>query len=167
MRRSVLSLPVLIGAILAAGCTPPEIQPVAGDVYVISSAASRYTTGKREDLVRQANAFAESKGKLAVPAPQGVELSGIDKGGWVEYRFRLVDKAGAGPEPAPLPSRQEALSPVPEKVAEKPLKTAEPPGKGSDLYTELLKLDDLRKRGILTEEEFQAQKKKLLDGQQK
>jgi hypothetical protein len=31
------------------------------------------------------------------------------------------------------------------------------------LYSDLLKLDDLRKRGILTEEEFQAQKKKLLE----
>jgi hypothetical protein len=33
-----------------------------------------------------------------------------------------------------------------------------------DLYTELTKLDDLRKKGILTDEEFQAQKKKLLNG---
>ena len=32
-----------------------------------------------------------------------------------------------------------------------------------DVYKELLKLDDLRQRGILTEAEFQAEKKKLLD----
>jgi hypothetical protein len=32
----------------------------------------------------------------------------------------------------------------------------------NDLYTELMKLDDLRKRGILTDEEFEAQKAKLL-----
>jgi hypothetical protein len=31
-----------------------------------------------------------------------------------------------------------------------------------DLYKDLLKLDDLRKKGILTDEEFQAEKKKLL-----
>ena len=31
------------------------------------------------------------------------------------------------------------------------------------LYKDLMKLDDLRKRGILTQEEFQAQKKKLLE----
>jgi hypothetical protein len=31
-----------------------------------------------------------------------------------------------------------------------------------DLYAELTKLDDLRKKGILTDEEFQAQKKKIL-----
>ena len=33
----------------------------------------------------------------------------------------------------------------------------------SDLYTELQKLDQLRKDGILTDEEFQAQKRKLLE----
>jgi len=31
-----------------------------------------------------------------------------------------------------------------------------------ELYNELVKLDDLRKKGILTDEEFQAEKKKLL-----
>jgi hypothetical protein len=31
-----------------------------------------------------------------------------------------------------------------------------------DMYNDLLKLDDLRKRGILTEEEFQSEKKKVL-----
>jgi len=31
------------------------------------------------------------------------------------------------------------------------------------LYDDLMKLDELRKRGILTDEEFQAQKKKLLE----
>lgn len=35
-----------------------------------------------------------------------------------------------------------------------------------DLYNDLLKLDDLRKRGILTEEEFQAEKKKVLSRSQ-
>ena len=33
-----------------------------------------------------------------------------------------------------------------------------------DVYAELIKLDDLRKRGILTEAEFQTQKQKLLEG---
>jgi hypothetical protein len=31
-----------------------------------------------------------------------------------------------------------------------------------DLYAQLTKLDDLRKKGILTDDEFQAEKKKLL-----
>ena len=35
----------------------------------------------------------------------------------------------------------------------------------SDLYQTLLELDDLRQRGILSEEEFQNEKKKVLDGE--
>lgn len=33
----------------------------------------------------------------------------------------------------------------------------------NDLYSDLMKLDDLRKKGILTDEEFQSEKKKVLD----
>jgi hypothetical protein len=36
--------------------------------------------------------------------------------------------------------------------------------RSKDVYAELIKLDDLRERGILTQAEFDAEKKKLLDG---
>ena len=63
--------------------------------------------------------------------------------------------------PAPAMVREE---PAPPPVSEKPapIVISEQPG-GGDFYTDLLKLDDLRKRGILTEEEFQAEKKKILN----
>ena len=46
-------------------------------------------------------------------------------------------------------------------------KESKPPSReeSSDLYKTLLELDDLRQRGILTEEEFQNEKKKVLDGE--
>jgi len=37
--------------------------------------------------------------------------------------------------------------------------------KSGDIYTELKKLDSLKKEGIITEEEFQAQKKRILEAQ--
>ncbi len=185
MQRLTL-LPALAGAFLAMGCVSPEIQPVAGDVYALSASASRYSTGKREDLIRQANAFAESRGKVAVAVPVSGVLTGIDRGGVVEYRFRLVDKGdpatvvatpAATPAPRPEVANPKVEQPAPMgppaqaiRLAEAPLKDpkpAQPSEKGPDLYNELIKLDDLRKRGILTEEEFQAQKKKLLEGQPK
>jgi hypothetical protein len=43
------------------------------------------------------------------------------------------------------------------------LEMAKKQASGSDLYTELTKLDDLRKKGILTEDEYTEQKKKLLE----
>lgn len=35
---------------------------------------------------------------------------------------------------------------------------------GKDIYAELIKLDELKQKGIITEEEFEAQKKKILSG---
>lgn len=49
---------------------------------------------------------------------------------------------------------------TPPVVAPPPTPTL--PAPVSDLYTDLLKLDDLRKKGILTEEEFQTEKQKVL-----
>ena len=46
-------------------------------------------------------------------------------------------------------------APAPVVVREKPLNT-------SELYAALTQLDDLRKKGILTEEEFQSEKQKVL-----
>ena len=177
--RRLLLLPAPVLALLALGCNAPDIRPLAGDVYVISSSASRYGTGKREDLIRQAAAYAESRGKTAVAVPVAGTLPGIDRGGVVEYRFRLVDKGGSAVPVAP--AIQEAASARADKAvgAEQPkakgkpeqlvqeAKPAPQPDRRPDLYTELIKLDDLRKRGILTDEEFQAQQKKLLDGPQK
>ena len=38
------------------------------------------------------------------------------------------------------------------------------PTQKEDIYSELTKLDDLRKKGIITDTEFDAQKKKILEG---
>jgi hypothetical protein len=80
-------------------------------------------------------------------------------------RLREVPEASrAAPQPpqpaAPVPSsapnrRTEATPPAP---------LAPPIAPTKDFYTEILKLDELRKRGLLTDAEFDAQKKKLLDG---
>ena len=37
------------------------------------------------------------------------------------------------------------------------------PDDSGDMYTQLIKLDDLHKKGILTDAEFKAEKKKILD----
>jgi hypothetical protein len=53
-----------------------------------------------------------------------------------------------------------ALDPTSVEVVGEPGAVAAPSG---DLYTILIRLDDLRKKGILTEEEFQSEKKKVLN----
>ena len=55
------------------------------------------------------------------------------------------------PTPAPMVERPAAVA------------AAERPAVVGDLYGDLLKLDELRKKGILTEEEFQSEKRKVLE----
>lgn len=45
----------------------------------------------------------------------------------------------------------------------KDMRTKEESISHKDVYGELIKLDDLRKRGIISDEEFDMQKKKLLN----
>lgn len=44
------------------------------------------------------------------------------------------------------------------------IRNAEETESTKDIYTELIELDELRERGILTDAEFDAEKKKLLEG---
>ena len=84
-------------------------------------------------------------------------------GDWaaVEYQFRVVSKDD--PE-----AKRTSLTPRPDIVIEKKseisadIETKDQTEKSKDVYTELMKLDDLRKKGIITKEEFETQKKKIL-----
>jgi hypothetical protein len=54
------------------------------------------------------------------------------------------------------------IVPVVPMVAAPAVQAAPPRLTTDELYNELVKLDDLRKKGILSDDEFQAEKKKLL-----
>jgi hypothetical protein len=82
-----------------------------------------------------------------------VSLTGRDPFFGLGYTSaKIVFRAVNPGEPDPAVATAQVAVPV----AERHLNTDE-------LYAELVKLDDLRKKGILTDDEFQAQKKKLLD----
>src|SRR6185437_8929101 len=79
-----------------------------------------------------------------------------------DYQFRVVDKND--PE-----ARRTSLTPRPDLVVEKTEKvsaditSSEHASKSTDLYTEIMKLDDLRKKGLINDAQFEAQKQKLLN----
>ena len=134
-----------VPAVMFTGCaTPPapgivETSPNVYKVTVQEKISSDVDPKSR--AIRQAMDFAESKGKAFVP----VDLQQHDYGvftDWVrvEYEFKLVDKSDA-------PAKRTA---------------AADPGQKPDVYAELMKLDDLRKKGILSQAEFESEKKKLL-----
>ncbi len=112
-------------------------------------------------MIEDANEFAKNKGKVAIPL--AVNETPVYPGHFatIEYQFRVVDKND--PE-----AKRTTLVPWAYVVIEKTEKlttdvhTKDETSNDFDLYTELMELDDLRKKGIITEAEFDAEKKKLL-----
>ncbi len=174
---------VFLVSLGCAGCggslTPVQISP---DTYMITKQDNAGVFGGgltdlKIDVMNAAKQFAESQDKVAIPLSIKEHPLGVGIGGFasIEYQFRVVDKSD--PE-----ARRTHLVPRPDFVLEKnenikkeeiikkdehvttDTHTKVETDKPSDLYTELMKLDDLRKRGLLTEEEFQEQKRKLLEG---
>jgi hypothetical protein len=99
--------------------------------------------------------------KIAVPlaAREVVPMHGFPS---YEYQFQLLDKSDPRASGASLTPRPDVVIEKTEKITGD-IRTKNTTEKKADLYSELTKLDDLRKRGIITEEEFIAQKKRLLE----
>lgn len=118
----------------------------------------------KADVLRDAMVFAEKLGKVAIPLATHETRAAPGHFATIEYQFRVVDAADAE-------ARRTSLTPRADVVIEKKenieIKTKEDSGaskkKERDVYSELLKLDDLRKRGVLTDTEFDQQKRKLLE----
>jgi hypothetical protein len=93
-------------------------------------------------MLRRSRAMARTMGRTAVIAGTATAVSG-------HVAHRQQARQGqqmAAPQPAPAPAP--AQDPQPEKV---------------DVVEQLKRFAELRDQGILTEEEFAAQKSKLLD----
>lgn len=157
----VLSLLVLA----VGGCATAPAVPMGNDTYMISQTSAggifRSMSSLKTSVIERANAFAASKGKVAVPVAGKEAPAYPGHMPSFEYQFRLVDKSDPRAEGG-------ALLPRPDMVVEMHQSASGPQGNASskttDVYTELLKLEDLRKRGIISDSEFEAQKQKVLSG---
>ena len=149
------------------GYVKPEIVPTGQNQYMLQATSQVVGWGDLGEMkaavYKEANAFAESKGKVVVPLATNEANTAWGKKAFFELKFKLAEK-----------DSPEALNvhmvPGPNVVIEKrdqvtaDFKTKDNTEKKPDMYAELLKLDDLRKNGIITDAEFEAQKKKLLEG---
>jgi len=90
-----VALLVLISIVLS-GCATADIVPIGTNTYMISqtSAGGVFTNnGKlKSDVIIRANAFAESKGKVAIPITSSVKSAVPGRMASFEYQFILVDK---------------------------------------------------------------------------
>lgn len=157
---------ILLAVVAATmiGCATAPAVPMGNDTYMISQTSAggvfRSMSSLKTEVIQHANAFAASKGKVAVP------IAGKEAPAYpghmpsFDYQFRLVDKNDARAEGGALIPRADVVMDVHDTKPVAPANAALNSSK--DVYTELLKLDDLRKRGIITDDEFQVQKAKLL-----
>jgi len=162
-----LLLLVIGTAFTVGGCGSPGVVQLSPDTYMVRKedhgGIFAFNRGNlKSDAIREANAFAEKQNKVAVPISGQEHPMGV-LGDWAayEYQFRVVDKN----DPA---ARGGALLPRPDVVIQKDeritgdIRTKDVSAKPPDLYTELTKLDDLRKKGLITDAEYEEQKQKLL-----
>ncbi len=156
---------IVVFPIFLSGCISYSsgIIPMGPDTYTVSSNSEFGAYKAKQRALQEANRFAETQGKYMIPVStsEGKDTDFLgDKINTYDLVFRLVDEDD--PE-----YQRTNLRKVPDVVIEE---TEDVSGNitinndnNSDLYSELVKLDDLRKKGIITDAEFEDQKKKLLN----
>lgn len=146
---------------VAAGCAKPgTVVQLSPDTYMVSRTDKGGVFGSasamKVDAIREASEFAAGQGKVSIPLHIRETPAAPGTFASVEYQFRVLDKSD--PE-----ARRVSVVPRSDAATEKTEKTE---SGGIDVrvnfYSELIKLDELRRRGILTEAEFETQKRKLL-----
>ena len=164
MKNKFASMVAIILSAHLLGCATAEPIPMGNDTYMISQTSAggvfKAMGSLKAEVITHANQFAASKGKIAIPITSKESPAYPGHMPNFEYQFKLVNKddpqASGG-----------ALLPRADVVVEMK-KISEPHGgdvaKPKDIYMEILKLDDLRKRGLITDAEFEIQKTKLLSG---
>lgn len=164
----VLFLVIPIISIFVSGClSTQEAIPMSQNTYMIRvedhAGIFAFNRGKMKgEAFKKSQKFAKSKGKVAIPLGMKEHPVGV-LGDWaaVEYQFKLVDKDSQEANGGHLIPRADIVIDKKEDVRiHGDIRTETKQSK--DLYTELMKLEDLRKKGILTDDEFKHEKQKLL-----
>lgn len=161
---NILAVSSLLGIFSFSGCVNPGVVRTAPDTYMVSKIGAGVFSNMaslKADIFRQANDFATSQGKIAIPLTVNETPFTYGRNPSVELKFRVVDANDPEARRVTLEKRPDITIKKEEKITAD-IKTKVEGRAPGDLYTALMKLDDLKKRGIITEEEFQAQKTKLL-----
>lgn len=159
---------LLISAASVQGYARDDVVQISPDTYMISREDHGGIFGNaakmKLNVIRKANEFAESKGKVAICISiKEIPMRPL-RFASIEYQFKVVDKNDQAARGASMVSGSDVVTD----------KTEKPPAdiqgksvleKQPDLYTELVKLDELRKKGLINDVEFEGQKKILLDKQ--
>ena len=160
-----LALVFAIGIAFVGCSSSSNLAPRGDNTYVITRQAgtgiSRNTAALKEEALKEATKFCDKEGKQLKVVSVNEEKPPFPTAGYA--RVTVVFKAlNAGdPELSAAPAMAASSDTYVNQSVTRSAPIASTPT--DDLYNELTKLDDLRKKGILTDEEFQAEKKKVLN----
>ena len=172
MKSSILrAIVVTMVCVAITGCTTTsEVMAAAGGAYTVTKAGkSGFTSvgSLRKDAYEQANEFAKSKGMIAEVISVNETPAGFARFPQVDLKFRLVTAAArdASVKAPAVAVQSQANHDAMGNTTQ--AETTVELAKEKDFYAEMKKLGELKKDGLLTEEEFQREKQRLLDARGK
>lgn len=155
----LLSFPALFLALsIGAWASVSKLESMGDNTFAITRSATtgfdRDVTKFRQEAEQDAAKYCAAQGKVLKVVAVTSDRPHFG-GGFASAK--IVFKALATGDPALT-----AVEPGAGGTQSVAAPTAVLPTYAGDLYSEMLKLDDLRKRGLLSDKEFEQQKKKLL-----
>jgi flavin-binding protein dodecin len=142
-------IPIAACGVLLSACGTTDVIEMGKSVYTVT-AQHGVLDGSWDqaarDAVAKARAFCAAKNETYIFVSE--QRTGVP--GYSQQRSQVTFRCG----PNVVDEQTEHQTVDVQNIA---------PAAKPDLYTELMKLDDLHKRGLLTDDEFQAQKAKLLN----
>ena len=139
----------------AAAAAEPVVVSMGDNTYSITRQAG--SAFSRDTDVLKASAKADAAKYCAAQGKEMKIISLTSERPWPTLGYasaKIVFKAFNAGDPE--------LTRAPEAAPTITVSGTQVQAGSDDMYSELIKLDDLRKKGILTDDEFQAQKKKVL-----
>lgn len=174
--KTVRFLFLLTSVLLVAGCASnfdaadfEGLRQVGQDEYEVFYEDHRGVFGSEKSLqkkvVLEANSFASQRGMVASPIEARQHRVGIlGDWAWAYYRFELVPNNGSqfnkSADQITFIADANMSNNFLESMERGRLQRSQDK---QSIYDELLQLNELREKGILTEEEFQEQKELILE----
>ena len=158
-------IPYLVVLALVACADAPMVQ-MSPDTYLIARSDKAGIFGNaaamKVEVIREASEFAASQGKIAIPISTNETPAYPGHFATIEYQFKLVDPDSPEAVSTSLEPRADIVIESDVRVRED-VRISDETDNTKDVYTEILKLDDLRQRGLITDEEYETEKRELLD----
>ena len=157
MKKLIL---LMVGILIVlTGCTSSGVLQIGPDTYTVGTTSELSPAYAKKLAMQEAMDYCKAQGKEIMPmqTQTGSHRDAFgDNLATYDYTFKCLSPGD------PQLGRPEFQNPTVDINLNQKTQTNIQKNEESDLYTELMKLNELKEEGIITEEEFQVEKKELL-----